>query len=57
MHSVKKVTHFNDIKLQQFQVIHSLFPASPFFKKRQSSTDINMAIKQPVSSKLKLKRC
>ena len=34
LQSVKKVTHFNDIKLQQFQVIHSLFPASPLFKKK-----------------------
>ena len=31
---VKEATQFNDIKLQQFQVIHSLFHASTFFKKK-----------------------
>ena len=42
--SLFKVTHFNDIKLQQLQVIHFLFIALPFFKKKYSSTDINIII-------------
>ena len=34
LQSVKEATHFNNIKRQQFQVIHLLFHASSFFKKK-----------------------
>ena len=36
-------------------MIHSLFLATPFFKKKLSSTDVNIIIKQSISTKLKLK--